>query len=132
MSHQLRIAMLAPISWRVPPRHYGPWEQIVGNITEGLVRRGVDVTLFATKDALTSARLEAVCPKPYSEDPTLDAKVWECLHIAHCFEQADRFDLIHNHFDFLPLSYSDLVRTPIVTTIHGFSSARILPVYERY
>lgn len=124
--------MLAPISWRVPPRHYGPWEQVVGNLTEGLVRRGLDVTLFATADSQTSAKLEAVCPRPYSEDPTLDAKVWECLHIAHCFEQAHRFDIIHNHFDFLPLSYSGLSNTPVVTTIHGFSSARILPTYERY
>lgn len=132
MSHPLRIAMLAPISWRVPPRHYGPWEQIVGSITEGLVRRGLDVTLFATADSLTTAKLEAICPRPYSEDPTLDAKVWECLHIAHCFEQAHRFDVIHNHFDFLPLSYTGLVNTPVVTTIHGFSSPRILPVYERY
>src|SRR5690606_22112501 len=85
MSHPMRIAMLAPISWRVPPRHYGPWEQVVGTLTEGLVRKGIDVTLFATADSETSAKLEAVCPRPYSEDPTLDAKVWECLHIAHCF-----------------------------------------------
>lgn len=132
MSNPLRIAMLAPISWRVPPRHYGPWEQIVGCLTEGLVRRGMDVTLFATADSQTGAKLDAVCPRPYSEDPSLDAKVWECLHIAHCFEQAHRFDVIHNHFDFLPLSYSRLVKTPILTTIHGFSSPRILPTYSRY
>jgi glycosyltransferase involved in cell wall biosynthesis len=132
MSHPLRIAMLAPISWRVPPRHYGPWEQIVGTLTEGLVRQGLDVTLFATADSQTTAKLQAVCPRPYSEDPTLDAKVWECLHISHCFEQAHRFDVIHNHFDFLPLSYSGLVDTPLVTTIHGFSSPRIHPAYERF
>ena len=118
----LRVAMLAPISWRVPPRHYGPWEQVVSLLTEGLVKRGVDVTLFATADSLTRARLDSLCPRPYSEDPTLDAKVWECLHIAHCFERAEEFDLIHNHFDFLPLSYSRLVSTPLLTTIHGFSS----------
>ncbi len=128
----LRVAMLAPISWRVPPRHYGPWEQVVSLLTEGLVKRGVDVTLFATADSLTRARLESVCPRPYSEDATLDAKVWECLHIAHCFERAKEFDLIHNHFDFLPLSYSRLVSTPLITTIHGFSSERIMPVFERY
>ncbi len=124
--------MLAPISWRTPPRHYGPWEQIVSSITEGLVRRGHEVTLFATADSETEGVLQSVCPRPYSEDPTLDAKVWECLHIAHCFEQADDFDIIHNHFDFLPLSYTGLVSTPVVTTIHGFSSPRILPVFERY
>lgn len=128
----LRVAMLAPIAWRVPPRHYGPWEQVVSLLTEGLVKRGVAVTLFATADSLTSARLAAVCPRPYAEDSTLDAKAWECLHIAALFEQAAEFDLIHNHFDFLPLSYSRLVTTPLLTTIHGFSSAAILPVYQRY
>lgn len=128
----MRIAMLAPIAWRVPPRHYGPWEQVVWLLTEGLVERGLDVTLFATADAQTRARLIAVCPRPYEEDPTLDVKVWECLHISEVFERAEAFDLIHNHFDFLPLTYSALVRTPVLTTIHGFSSERILPVYRKY
>ncbi|GAB4222954.1 MAG: hypothetical protein Kow0062_21980 [Acidobacteriota bacterium] len=132
MSGSPRIAMLSPIAWRTPPRHYGPWEAVVSLLTEGLVRRGWDVTLFATADSRTAARLEAVCPRGYEEDDTLDPKVWECLHIAHLFEQADRFDLVHNHFDFLPLTYSAMTRRPILTTIHGFSSPRILPVYERY
>jgi glycosyltransferase involved in cell wall biosynthesis len=129
---RMRVALLAPISWRVPPRHYGPWEQVVALIAEGLAARGVDVTLFATADSLTRAQLVSVCPRPLSEDDTLDPKVWECLHIANAFEHAGEFDLLHNHLDFLPLSYSGLVRTPILTTIHGFSSKRILPVYQRY
>jgi glycosyltransferase involved in cell wall biosynthesis len=128
----LRLAMLAPISWRVPPRHYGPWERVVSLLTEGLVGRGVAVTLFATADSITQARLTGTCARPYSEDHRLEPKVWECLHIAEVFERADEFDLIHNHFDFLPLSYSGLVETPVVTTIHGFSSPRILPVFEKY
>jgi glycosyltransferase involved in cell wall biosynthesis len=128
----MRVAMLAPISWRVPPQHYGPWERVVWLLTEGLVERGLEITLFATADSLTRARLAAVCPRPYSEDPNLDPKVWECLHIAAVFERAAEFDLIHNHFDFLPLSYSGLVSTPLLTTIHGFSSERILPVYQKY
>jgi glycosyltransferase involved in cell wall biosynthesis/mannose-6-phosphate isomerase-like protein (cupin superfamily) len=128
----MRIAMLAPISWRVPPRHYGPWERVVSLLTEGLVHRGIDVTLFATADSITSAQLAAVCPLPYSEDPSIDAKVWESLHISSVFERASEFDLIHNHFDFLPLSYSRLIDTPVVTTIHGFSSNRILPVFQKY
>ncbi len=129
---RLRLAMLAPISWRVPPRHYGPWERVVAVLTEGLVARGVAVTLFATTDSITRARLAGSCPRPYSEDGSLEPKVWECLHIAEVFERADEFDLIHNHFDFLPLSYSGLVDTPVLTTIHGFSSPRILPVFEKY
>lgn len=128
----MRIAMLSPIAWRTPPRHYGPWEWVVSLLTEGLVKQGVDVTLFATQDSMTSGKLEAVCPRPYEEDSCLDPKVWEGLHIAHLFEKAEQFDLIHNHFDFLPLTWSRLVRTPILTTIHGFSSPKILPVYRRY
>ena len=126
--------MLAPISWRVPPRHYGPWERVVAILTEGLIARGLDVTLFATADSRTSARLHAVAPRGYSEDPTLDVKVYEGLHIAAAFERAaaGALDLLHNQFDFLPLTYSRLVRTPVVTTIHGFSSERIVPVFRAY
>jgi glycosyltransferase involved in cell wall biosynthesis len=131
-STPLRVAMLAPISWRVPPRHYGPWEQFVSLLTEGLVARGVDVTLFAAADSVTSATLVGTIPTGYSEDPELDAKVWEGMHIATVFERAAEFDLIHNNFDFLPLTYSGLVDTPVVTTIHGFSSEKIVPVFERY
>ena len=130
----LRVAMLAPIAWSVPPRGYGPWELVTSLLTEGLVRRGVDVTLFATADSRTAARLIGVAAGSYKETPGMDAKVWECLHIAEVFERAraDEFDLIHNQFDFLPLSYSRLVDVPVVTTIHGFSSERIVPVYEKY
>ncbi|MFP4330016.1 MAG: glycosyltransferase family 4 protein [Alkalispirochaetaceae bacterium] len=128
----MRIAILSPIAWRTPPRAYGPWELVASHLTEGLLEAGHDVTLFATADSRTRARLEAVAPAPYEEDKSLDPKVWECLHIAHLMEQADQFDLIHNHFDFLPLTYSRLITTPMVTTIHGFSSPKILPVYRRY
>ena len=132
VANPLRVGMLAPISWRVPPRYYGPWEQFVSLLTEGLVGRGVDVTLFATADSVTTARLVGTAPTGYSEDPALDPKVWESLHIAAVFERAGEFDLIHNSFDFLPLTYSGLVATPVVTTIHGLSSERIVPVFERY
>ena len=128
----MRIAMLAPISWRTPPRHYGPWELVTSLLTEALVARGVDVTLFATADSLTAATLDAVVPAPYNDDPAIDAKVWEFRHLAHLFEQADRFDLIHNQADFPAHAFANLVKTPIVTTIHGFSSDRILPMYAPY
>jgi glycosyltransferase involved in cell wall biosynthesis len=128
----MRIAMLAPISWRTPPRHYGPWELVTSLLTEALVARGIDVTLFATADSLTAGRLEAVVPCGYSEDPTLDAKVMEILHVGHVFERARDFDIIHNQADFVPLAFSRLVDTPIVTTIHGFSSPRIVPVFKAY
>jgi glycosyltransferase involved in cell wall biosynthesis len=128
----MKIAMLAPISWRTPPRHYGPWELVTSLLTEALVARGVDVTLFATQDSLTAGTLSAVVPAPYSEDPSIDAKVWEFRHLAHLFARAGEFDLIHNQADFPAHAFSHLVATPMVTTIHGFSSDRILPMYQPY
>ena len=128
----MRVAMLSSISWRTPPRAYGPWELVTHLLTEALVARGVEVTLFATLDSVTAGTLDGVVPRGYSEDPSLDAKVWEALHIAHLYERAGDFDLIHNQADFMPLIFAPLVETPVVTTIHGFSSPRILPVYERY
>ncbi|KQM88292.1 glycosyl transferase [Sphingomonas sp. Leaf23] len=128
----MRIAMIAPIAWRTPPRHYGPWELVTSLLTEALVARGVEVTLFATQDSITAATLAGVVPAPYSEDPSIDAKVWEFAHLAHVFERAGEFDLIHNQADFPAHAFSGLVDTPMVTTIHGFSSDRILPMYAPY
>ena len=127
-----RVAVLSPVAWRTPPRHYGAWETVASNLTEGLAARGWDVTLFATGDSITRARLHAVVDKGYEEDPAADPKVAEYLHIAEAFEHAAEFDLIHSHYDFMALSYSRLVQTPVLTTIHGFSSPKIMPVYEKY
>lgn len=128
----MKIAVLSPVAWRTPPRHYGPWEQMASNLTEGLLKAGIDVTLFATGDSITSGKLNAVVSEGYEENRDQDAKVVECLHISNLMEKAGDFDLIHNHYDFLPLSYSGLIRTPIITTIHGFSSEKIIPVYQKY
>lgn len=130
--NDIRLAILGPISWRTPPRHYGAWETVVTNLTEGLVARGYDVTLFATGDSITGARLEAVAPRSYSEDDLLDPKVWEYLHISHCMERATDFDLIHSNYDFMPLTYSRLIPTPMLTTIHGFSLDQFRLVYRKY
>lgn len=127
-----RIAVLSPVAWRTPPRHYGAWETVASNITEGLVARGWDVTLFATADSLTRAHLHAVVDKGYEEDRGIDPKVAEHLHISEAFEHATDFDLIHSHYDFMALSFTRLVKTPVLTTIHGFSSKAIMPVYEKY
>ena len=128
----MKIAVLAPVAWRTPPRHYGPWEQMASNLTEGLSKAGIDVTLFATGDSVTSGKLDAVISEGYEENRNQDAKVVECLHISNLMEKAGNFDLIHNHYDFLPLSYSGLIKTPMITTIHGFSSEKIIPVYQKY
>jgi glycosyltransferase involved in cell wall biosynthesis len=124
--------MLSPIAWRTPPRQYGAWETVASNITEGLVARGWDVTLFASRDSVTRARLHAVVDKGYEEDPAVDPKVAEYLHISETFERAAEFDLIHSHYDFMALTYTRLVKTPVLTTIHGFSSPKIMPVYQKY
>ena len=127
-----KVAILSPVAWRTPPRQYGAWETVAGNVTEGLVARGWDVTLFATGDSITRAQLHAVVHKGYEEDPATDPKVAEYLHIAEAFEHAAEFDLIHSHYDFMALSYSRLIRTPVLTTIHGFSSPKIMSVYRKY
>jgi glycosyltransferase involved in cell wall biosynthesis len=126
----VKLALLGPIAWRTPPRHYGPWELVTGLLADGLVARGVDVTLFATLDSVTQAELDGVCPRPYEEDTELDGRVYEALHVAHALHRSAEFDLIHNNLDWLPLAFSELVRAPMVTTIHGFSSPRILPAYR--
>lgn len=130
--------MLASIAHRTPPIAYGPWEQVASTLAEGLAGRGHDVTLFATADSVTAARLHAVAPHGYEEagaddgTPGYDVKVLESLHIAATFEQATDLDVISNQFDFLPLAWSRLVTTPVVTTVHGFSSEAILPAYRAY
>jgi glycosyltransferase involved in cell wall biosynthesis len=127
-----RVAILSPVAWRTPPRQYGAWETVAGNITEGLAARGWDVTLFATRDSVTEGRLHAVIDQGYEEDRSVDPKVAEYLHISEAFEHAGEFDLIHSHYDFMALTYSRLVKTPVLTTIHGFSSPKIMPVYQKY
>jgi glycosyltransferase involved in cell wall biosynthesis len=127
-----KIAVLSPVAWRTPPRQYGAWETVASNIAEGLVERGWDVTLFATADSITKAKLHSVIDRGYEEDPTQEAKVVECLQISEMMEHADQFDLIHNNYDFLPLTYSRLINTPMLTTIHGFSSDNIRRVYRKY
>jgi glycosyltransferase involved in cell wall biosynthesis len=128
----MKIALLSPVAWRTPPRQYGPWEQVVSCLAEELADRKVDVTLFATGDSITKAELASCIDHPYAEDPGADVKVKECLHISYLMERAASFDLIHNHYDFLPLTYSRLIQTPVLTTIHGFSSEAIVPVYKKY
>jgi len=125
-----RIAVLSPVAWRTPPRAYGAWETVASNIAEGLVARGwKNVTLFATGDSITNARLISFLDKGYEEDKTQVAPVSACLHISKALELAGEFDLIHNNFDFLPLSYARFIKTPMLTTIHGFSEPGILPAY---
>ncbi|MHC4165756.1 MAG: glycosyltransferase family 4 protein [Planctomycetota bacterium] len=126
-----RIAVLAPVAWRTPPRAYGAWETVASNITEGLVARGwKNVTLFATKESVTDAKLEGWIERGYEEDKSQIPLVSTCLHISKVMARAHEFDLIHNNFDYIPLTYLPLIKTPMLTTIHGFSEPDILRVYH--
>ena len=126
----MKIGMLAPVAWRTPPTHYGPWERVAGLLTEGLVAAGHDVTLFATGDSITTATLDAVVPHGYAEDPALDGRVQEALHVAHALARSGEFEIVHSHLDWLPLAFAAAWRAPLVTTVHGFSGPAILPAYR--
>jgi len=128
----MKIAILSPIHWRTPPRNYGPWELIASLIAEGMVKKKHEVTLFATGDSLTKGRLKWICPRPISEDRRLEPKVYQYLHSALVFEEAENYDIIHNHYDAYPLVFSKLIKTPVITTIHGFSSPQVKEIYQRY
>src|SRR5260370_38563999 len=110
-----RVAVLSPIAWRTPPRQYGAWETVASNITEGLVSRGWDATLFATRDSVTRAHLHAVVDRGYAEDPAIDPKVPEYLHISEVFQSAPRFAPITSPSASMALS-STRRRTPRVVT----------------
>jgi glycosyltransferase involved in cell wall biosynthesis len=127
----VKVALLGPVAWRTPPVHYGPWELITSLLAEGLSARGVDVTLFATLDSLTTATLDGVVPTGYEENPGIDGRVWEAIHVAHALRRSGEFDLVHNHLDWLPLAFSEHCAVPLLTTIHGFSGPNILPAYRR-
>jgi glycosyltransferase involved in cell wall biosynthesis len=126
----LRLAVLAAISWPAPPPGYGPWEQVAFNVADGMRRRGLDVTLFATGNSRFAGKLASVVPVGLNEDPALDKDVFTALHIGELFRRAHEFDLINSHFDWKPLTYAlGSVVPPMVTTVHGFSSPQILGAY---
>lgn len=141
----MRIAMLAPISWPLPPTGYGPWELVAHNLTEELVKLGHEVTLFAAGGTVTSATLVETCPhametwpeaercRPTGFDPATghlegppDGSIWEKLHIATCMERASggEFDVVHSHLHVHGLVFGRLIRCPLVSTLHGAAWAR--------
>jgi glycosyltransferase involved in cell wall biosynthesis len=150
----LRIAMLAPVTWPVPPVAYGPWEQVVSNITENLVLMGHEVTLFAAAGSQTAARLVETVPHPLSLwpaeernrtrrlDPVSgllvgppDFRALEQQHIATCMETVAKggFDIVHSHLHVHALVFSRLIHCPLVSTLHGSAWNVVLhPVFDRY
>jgi glycosyltransferase involved in cell wall biosynthesis len=116
----MRIAQIAPLWERVPPPAYGGTELVVSGITEELVRRGHDVTLFASGDSITQAKLEATVPRAIRLDDSIkEYGIYEMLQMSQVFSQADQFDLIHSHVGCAALPYAKLVKTPTVHTLHG-------------
>lgn len=116
----MRIAQVAPLWERVPPPGYGGIELVVGLLTDELVRRGHDVTLFASGDSISLAKLESVHPQALRLDPNVrECGIYEMLQLSRVFEQADQFDVIHSHMGCAALPYCSLVKTPVIHTLHG-------------
>jgi glycosyltransferase involved in cell wall biosynthesis len=132
-SRPLRIGVLAPVAMAVRPGEGDSIEQLVSLLVEELVRRGHEVTLFATGDSQTSAELRSLYPRGYEADAEMwDWRVAEVMHAAAAFEQADEFDLIHSHAYHYALPYTRLVRTPVVTTYHIEMDPDIAAAFARY
>jgi glycosyltransferase involved in cell wall biosynthesis len=116
----MKIAQLAPLWERVPPPGYGGIELIVGLLTDELVRRGHEVTLFASGDSISLAKLTSVHPRALRLDSTIkDYSIYEMLNIASVYERAEEFDIIHSHIGHTPIVYANLVKIPTVHTLHG-------------
>jgi glycosyltransferase involved in cell wall biosynthesis len=134
----MRIAQVAPMYEAVPPHRYGGTERVVSYLTEELVRRGHDVTLFASGDSRTSAHLVPTTDSALRERFSLQQmkEVAIPLHLAmigQVLQRADEFDIIHCHVDFFPWAFEPFIRTPIVTTMHGRLDLEYLPLFlEQY
>jgi len=130
----MRIAQIAPLAEPVPPQLYGGTERVVSLLTEELVRRGHDVTLFASGDSETEARLVPVTREALRLGPDdVDPNLYQTLALGLVFEQADEFDVIHSHVDYFALPFASLVETPVVTTLHGrLDLPGLRTIYERY
>jgi glycosyltransferase involved in cell wall biosynthesis len=116
----MKIAQIAPLWERVPPPAYGGIELVVGLLTDELVARGHEVTLFASGDSITSAKLESIHPQALRLDSKIkEYGIYEMLQLAQVYERAEEFDLIHSHMGCAALPYSKLTKTPTVHTLHG-------------
>lgn len=127
----MRIAMVAPLELRVPPVAYGGTELVVSLLTEELVRQGHNVTLFASGDSVTTARLESVCPR-FLRGTERHRGILGMLNVLSCLEQEDRFDIIHNHNDVEGMAMAGMVKTPVLTTFHNNLQGDLLLLFARY
>jgi glycosyltransferase involved in cell wall biosynthesis len=130
----LRVAQVAPLYESVPPKHYGGTERIVSYLTEELVAQGHDVTLFASGDSETSARLVAVCPRSLRLDPDcIDQLAHHVVLLERVMQQSDAFDIIHFHVDYLHFPLSRRGSYKHVTTMHGrLDIPDLVPLYREF
>ena len=131
----MRIAHVAPVATTIPPPKSGSVETMTSLLTEGLVARGHDVTLFATGDSQTTAKLAATYPEGYWHDLNMwPWEFYEMLNLAHAVERASEFDIIHYEAAFYPMSlaFTRLCATPIVQTLHHSPSSAEIKLWSRY
>ncbi len=127
----MKIAQVAPVWERVPPAKYGGIELIVSLVTEELVKRGHDVTLFATGDSVTSAKLVSWYHTPPPRN-VIGSPVPDLRHTGQAFQHADEFDVIHNHTGYTGVVFGSFVKTPVLNTLHGVFTEINKPFYESY
>lgn len=129
----MKIAQIAPLWEQVPPPTYGGIELVVSRLTDELVRRGHDVTLFASGDSQTLAKLESVYPHALRLDPNVkEYAVYETLELSHVYQNAGEFDIIHSHVGVPALPLASLVNTPTVHTLHGKFNQDTRGVYSHH
>ena len=115
----MRIAQLVPLQIAVPPRAYGGTERVVYNLVEALVKQGHDVTLYATGDSQTSARLVPMLDKALRFDPDVDATAHHVAMLNEIYADADQYDIIHSHMEYITLPFVDKTHRPTLLTLHG-------------
>jgi glycosyltransferase involved in cell wall biosynthesis len=131
----MRIAQIAPITERVPPKKYGGTERVISVLTEELVRRGHDVTLFATGDSETSAKLVSTYPHALREtfpEPTVKRTIWGYRHVATAYKMRHQFDIIHDHTSWLSAGVANMSRVPVVMTLHGAFTPETIALFETF
>lgn len=131
----MRIAIIAPIIERVPPKKYGGTERVVHELTEELVRRGHEVTLFASGNSLTKATLESVYPGSLREARLKDIyglNIWSLINMGVAYQRQDEFDIIHDHVGFVSAATAELADTPVVMTMHGAFTLEVREIFNRF
>ena len=129
----MKIAQLAPLAESVPPPFYGGTERVVSWLCEELVRRGHEVTLFASGDSITSARLVPCAPRALRMSEVCDHMPWTLSMLGEAFARSEEFDIFHSHVDHLAFPFTRLTPKPVLHTVHGrLDVPHLFPIYERY